>query len=468
LGRRHHQYHRTFAMSDITIDNDGSEFSIDVPAQGPRGPAGTIAVGTVTTGAAGSAATVNNVGSSSVAILDFSIPRGAAATVAVGSVTTGSPGSSASVTNGGTTGAAVLNFTIPHGDTGAPNVGYAATSAQSKATVASGSVTFGDVDPGLDYLAGARIRAVSRGTGEWMEGVVTSYSGTSLAATMDARSGTGTHADWNINLAGEPGAGGAAGTNGTNGTNGASWSSGTAVPTGGNDGDFYLRTTTSDVYKKITGTWTIIANILGAPGAGSGDMLAANNLSDLANKATARTNLGVGIGTDVQAYSAKTAAIAALTWAADTYAYFTGTGAAAIGTVTSVARTLLAQTTQALMRTTGLGLTTTGDALATAASAAAARTTLGLATVASSGAYGDLSGAPAAGSPIPTTSLPVGWGGMMYCASNTANGANVTAGYISGYDPLGAAAINVQAGTFKNISGGSAGNPSLNFFVRTA
>ncbi len=43
---------------------------------------------------------------------------GAAATITVGTVTTGSAGSSATVTNVGTSGAAVLNFTIPKGDTG--------------------------------------------------------------------------------------------------------------------------------------------------------------------------------------------------------------------------------------------------------------------------------------------------------------------------------------------------------------
>jgi hypothetical protein len=46
-------------------------------------------------------------------------PAGAAATVTVGSVTTGAPGTSAAVTNSGTSSAAVLNFTIPQGQTGA-------------------------------------------------------------------------------------------------------------------------------------------------------------------------------------------------------------------------------------------------------------------------------------------------------------------------------------------------------------
>jgi hypothetical protein len=68
----------------------------------------------------------------------------------------------------------------------------------------------------------------------------------------------------------------------------------------------------------------------GASGAGTGDMLAAQNLNDLANKATARTNLGVAIGTNVQAYSAKLDVLAAITYAANKIVKWTGTGAAVL------------------------------------------------------------------------------------------------------------------------------------------
>jgi hypothetical protein len=50
-------------------------------------------------------------------------------------------------------------------------------------------------------------------------------------------------------------------------------------------------------FLRADGTWVI------AGGGGGGDMYAANNLSDLADKAVSRTNLGVAIGVNVQAYS---------------------------------------------------------------------------------------------------------------------------------------------------------------------
>ena len=109
--------------------------------QGPQGEgSATVTIGTITTGNAGTNATVTNVGSTTAATLNFTIPRGdtgstgstgsqgvagndgsdgAAATIAVGSTTTGNAGTNASVTNSGTSSAATFNFTIPKGDTGA-------------------------------------------------------------------------------------------------------------------------------------------------------------------------------------------------------------------------------------------------------------------------------------------------------------------------------------------------------------
>lgn len=93
----------------------------------------TITIGSTTTGAAGTQATVTNSGTTSDAVLHFTIPQGtqgttgatgatgpagAAATVSVGTVTTGAAGSSATVTNSGTSSEAILNFTIPQGVAG--------------------------------------------------------------------------------------------------------------------------------------------------------------------------------------------------------------------------------------------------------------------------------------------------------------------------------------------------------------
>jgi len=76
------------------------------------------------------------------------------------------------------------------------------------------------------------------------------------------------------------------------------------------------------------GKWGLLAT-RGSAGAGTGDMLKSENLSGLANYTTARSNLGLSIGVDVQAYDVELVAIAGLTSAANKIPYWTGIGTAA-------------------------------------------------------------------------------------------------------------------------------------------
>src|ERR1022692_939747 len=131
-------------------------------------------------------------------------PQGAAG--ATGSAgPTGATGATGSAGPTGSAGAA--GATGAPGSAGTNGAGYFATSATSLA-IGTGSTAF-TTQAGLAYSAGARVRASSTADGtNYMEGLATAYSGTTLTINVTATGGSGVHADWNINLVGQPGTNG--------------------------------------------------------------------------------------------------------------------------------------------------------------------------------------------------------------------------------------------------------------------
>lgn len=81
----------------------------------------------------------------------------------------------------------------------------------------------------------------------------------------------------------------------------------------------------------------------------------ASNLSDVANAGTARSNLGLAIGTNVQAYDATLQSLSALGTAANKFAYTTGIDTWAEADITAAGRAILDDADAAAQRTT-LGL----------------------------------------------------------------------------------------------------------------
>ena len=114
------------------------------------------------------------------------------------------------------------------GTNGINGSGYAATST-SAISIGLGSKTI-ITQVGLAYLPNTRVRIANSAT-NYVEGIISSYTGSTLIVNVDRIVGSGTYTSWTIGIAGDVGATGAVGSGFPNGTaignttywNGTTW-----------------------------------------------------------------------------------------------------------------------------------------------------------------------------------------------------------------------------------------------------
>jgi hypothetical protein len=348
----------------------------DVGAQGPQGAQGvigpqgftgltgsaaTISIGTTITGAAGSSASVSNSGTSSGAILNFTIPQGA--TGSIGAATEWASGTTYAIGNAvfcnttcatnGSSYVSLIASNAGHDPSSTPadwqliakagvtptinstvNVSTLSpgTSATASASTTGTTTTLSlgipqglqgsqgpKGDPGAAGGIGAQGPPVSF-KGAWVTGThyavgdaVSDSNGSTYIATQEMTNSTSDPAsdstDWAV-LA-------AAGTPGTAGANGNTVLYGAGVPAAslGNNGDSYINTSTNTIYgPKASGAWPSGTSLVGPQGP-AGTSLASGSTSGqiyLTGTGGAVPTTPVSMGGDVSINSAGSTTIANL------------------------------------------------------------------------------------------------------------------------------------------------------------
>lgn len=173
--------------------------------------------------------------------------------------------------------------------------GLSATSTTSL-LIATGAKTF-TTQAGKLFVAGQFLLASSAANNaNFMHGTVTSYTTTSLVMNIVDTGGSGTFADWNIVLSGTQGPAGSGTLSGMTGNQIPIAASATSI--------------TSSV--GLGNTQILIGQTAAAPTANtvSGDAtLSSAGALTLANSSGTRTNLGLAIGTNVQAFDAQLSSV---------------------------------------------------------------------------------------------------------------------------------------------------------------
>lgn len=185
----------TSGLSFATDEGNGLWEELAELPTGPQGPAATIAIGTVTTGAPGSDAEVTNVGTSTAAVLDITIPEGEqgetgdtgpaawAAPVAWQTATAYTETAPRSVVvQGGETYACLISHTSGTFSTDIANGNWIKVAAKGADGLGTGDVTT------TGSVTALRLARYADTTGDVLEdaGVATSTDGT-LASNSDAK-----------------------------------------------------------------------------------------------------------------------------------------------------------------------------------------------------------------------------------------------------------------------------------------